>query len=103
MNRSDESSFLNSVVDEILDIKTSAAKEKYTVMGAHPGDGGVYSATSPEEAFALHQYQDAKSAGWTVKKIMDDMKKEEKKHPFKKIKDGHWQYGDYEIKLTASA
>jgi hypothetical protein len=102
MNRSDESSFLNSVVNELLGDKTSAvvAKQKYTVMGSHPGDGGVYSASSPEEAFALHQLPDAQTAGWTLKTLMESMKKDEKKRPFKKVEDGHWEYGDYEIKLT---
>jgi len=28
--------------------------KEYTVMGSHPGDGGVYKANSPEEALAKH-------------------------------------------------
>jgi hypothetical protein len=33
-------------------------KLSYTVMGTHPGDGGVYTAESPDEALAMHLRQD---------------------------------------------
>jgi hypothetical protein len=90
--RSDDSRFFDDYLEKI------AAKKQYTVMGTTAGDGGVFYANSPEEAFAEYI---ASETGDNVKKIMDEMKKPKNKyveHEFKKIKEGHWQVGDYEVK-----
>jgi hypothetical protein len=75
MNRSEKSSFLDSVVNEIITgTKKSAGLNEYTIMGSHPGDGGVYHANSPEEAVAF----------WAISEY--DFKNEaEKKAEHKKI------------------
>jgi len=91
--RSNDSEFLESVLKE-------AAKSKYTVMGSSAGDGGVYYADSPEEAFA--HFVAADSGRHDIDKIMKEMKEEDKKsgHKFEEKSSGHWEYGDYEIKLV---
>ncbi len=34
-------------------------KQRFSVMGSHPGDGGVYEAVNSNGALALHVLQDA--------------------------------------------
>jgi hypothetical protein len=95
--RSNDCKFFDDYLEKI------AAKKQYTIMGGHPGDGGVFYADSPEEVFAL--YVADETGDHNVKKIMEEMKKPNNiyvgPHKFEKTKDGVWQIGDYEIKETS--
>jgi len=72
--------------------KRAGKKQRYTVMGEHPGDGGVVVAESFEDAAAEFFSQDG---DYTKKEILDEIKK----RPGKKISDTEMHFGDYEIKL----
>lgn len=55
---------------------------KYTVMGGHPGDGGVYDAESPVDALAQHVRQDSPEVD--LKEIRESI--------------DVYGFGDYEVK-----
>lgn len=124
LRRNGESEFLG------LNLEKIAAKNQYTVMGAHPGDGGVYYGDSPVEAVVEYIIENetydkpsekAKERKKWLKRIEDDTKagrttsaeelekmiesgeiEDEKNHKYglKEISKGVWQWGTYEIKLV---
>jgi hypothetical protein len=121
---SDQSDVLDSIIEKM------AKKNQYTIMGQHAGDGGVFFGESPEEAVAewivaeqswdspaerkkaLIKYkkeiiQDTKSKKYftreEMKKFVEDPKKNplgEERMGIHEIKNGVWEFGDYEIKLV---
>lgn len=119
----DQSNVLDSLIEKM------AKKNEYTIMGEHPGDGGVYYGDSPEEALAEWYVQEqtydkpsdkAKALKEAIKKIKEDTKakrfvtrqdienheKDPEKYPIqnhmglKEKSEGVWEAGTYEIKLV---
>jgi hypothetical protein len=124
IRRNGESEFLG------LNLEKIAAKNQYTIMGATPGDGGVYYGDSPEEATAQYIVEQetyskasdkAKDLKKWIKRIEDDTKagrttsadelekmiesgeiEDEKNHKYglKETSEGVWEWGTYEVKLV---
>lgn len=76
--------------------KEAAAMQDYSVMGSHPGDGGVVKAESFDDAAAEFFGQEGD-------RTRDELLEEIKKRPGKKISDTEMQYGDYSVKLIKKA
>lgn len=65
---------------------------KYTVMGAHLGDGGVYGAETPAGAMRRHLLDD----GMNMEQF--GQFEEEWKEKAVEAGPGHWIFGDYDVK-----
>jgi membrane-associated HD superfamily phosphohydrolase len=83
----------NGISDKKASLVIEAGKlNSYSVMGKHPGDGGVVEAESFDDAAAEFFSQDG---DYTKEEILEELKK----RPGKKISDTEYEYGDYEVKL----
>jgi hypothetical protein len=120
---SDQSEILDALIEKM------AKKNQYTIMGDHPGDGGVFYGETPEEALAewivaeqtwatpadkskaLKDYKkkivhDTKAKKFHSREEIEKHNEDPKKNPLderygiNELEPGVWEFGAYEIKLV---
>lgn len=72
---------------------------RFSVMGSHPGDGGIVVAKDFMEAFVEFSYMDAKGAGWKKSEVRKCIRTEWKEA--KQESENVWVIGDYVIRRLA--
>lgn len=77
--------------------KKASKLNEYSVMGSHPGDGGIVQAESFLDAAALYFSQEG--GDYTKEEVLEELKKK----PGKQISDKEYQIGDYTVRLISKS